>query len=521
MPKFLKVKQNDDVLVALERIPAGTRIEGVEALSDIPQGHKLALRKIERGSAVMKYSTPIGVATQDIPPGAHVHLHNLGFDDSMLSRTPEMAIERPQLPPVPKWAEAATFKGYRRANGSVGTANVIALISTVNCSATVTQRAADILRAELSQYPNVDDIVAITHGTGCGVAVNSPQHRQDARCLANIADHPNVNRAFYIGLGCEVGLFRDAGQQNLIPIESLLERDRPERSIDWVTIQDAGGSEAAVERIVSRVKKWLPEADKCRRAPEPVSGLILGMNCGGSDAFSGLTANPLLGRLSDLLASLGATSVLAETTETWGAHIPILRRAKDREVGERFLSFFRWWERYMQAFSTLEDFPYTVDGNPSDGNKKGGITTIVEKSLGAATKGGSTMLNAAYDYGERVQPHSGFTFMNTPGLDQVSVTGLLCGGCNLIAFTTGRGSCLGTVIAPTYKIATNSDLFRRMPGDMDFDAGRILDGADSDELLQELFFDLLKVAGGEKQTQSQRLGYGRHEFQIWNIGPTY
>ncbi|MFN8390581.1 MAG: altronate dehydratase family protein [Bdellovibrionota bacterium] len=517
--RFTRIKPNDDVIVALTAIEPGEKLDGITVLEPIPKGHKIATRDIRRGEPVRKYATPIGLATKDIPTGSHVHLQNVGFDDSMFE-APQIAVEHPPVPPVPDWAQGATFQGYRRRNG-VGTQNVVALISTVNCSATVTNRAAELLRPELAKYPNVDDIVSVTHSTGCGVQVHSPQHEQMARCLANLGNHPNVHSHFYIGLGCEAGQFRLPGEPQLIQIETKLDQSRPERRTNYITLQDAGGSEAALDQIVKTVREWLPHVNEAKRESVSASELILGMNCGGSDGFSGLTANPLLGRLTDILAGIGATSVLAETTETWGAHLPLVRRAANVEVGNKFLGFFDFWRRYMKAFTDLHGHPFTVDGNPSDGNKRGGITTIVEKSLGAAAKGGTTTLNAAYAYGERIEPHKGFTFMDTPGLDQVSVSGLLCGGCNLIVFTTGRGSCLGTIVAPTYKVATNTEMFNRMNRDMDFNAGRILDGDDREELVRELFFDLLDVASGKKKTHSQRLGYGRYEFQLWDIGPTY
>lgn len=523
---FTRINPADDVVVALTQIAKGSAIEGVTLLDDIPAGHKVAMRAIAKGAAVLKYGSPFGQATAAIAAGEHVHLHNVASRPG-LSAVPdhEIASEQPALPALPAWARDAMFAGYRRPDGRVGTANWVAIIPTVNCSVTVARQAAEqasaALRPLLAQYPNIDGVVAIPHATGCGVAANSPQHRQVAQCLANLANHPNVGLVVYVGLGCEVGQFTGAHQAGLLQIQPLIGESRTDRAIEHFVIQRDGGTAETVAGIVAAVQRHLPELNRQQRQLVPASELILGMNCGGSDGYSGLTANPLVGDVANVLAALGATAVLAETPETWGAHAAIARRAKNAAVGKKFLNFFPWWERYMAIFTELHGFAFSINGNPSDGNKRGGLTTIEEKSLGAATKGGSTQLNAAYDYGAMVDPHMGFTFMNTPGLDQVSMTGLICGGCNLNVFTTGNGSCLGTVLAPTIKIATNSRMFNRMRGDMDFDAGQIVAGRSRAELAQELFAYMLDVASGRQKTRSQVLGYGPSEFEIWNIGPTY
>lgn len=519
-PSFTIIHPSDNVAVALKDLTAGETVAGVTLRENIRRKHKFALRPIGVDEPVLKYGFPIGLATGQINVGQHVHTHNLGFDDRIFD-APQIAVERPAVPPVPEWAAGATFRGYRRANGRVGTRNVIAIIATVNCSATVVEEAAAQLQGDLANYPNVDGIVAVKHTTGCGIQAQSPQHLQVARCLANVGNHPNVHSRFYVGLGCEVGQFEFPGKPELIQIGNMLDRSPDEERTRYISLQGIGGSEDAIAEIVRVVREWLPIANSVERTDVPASELITGLNCGGSDAFSGLTANPLVGLYTDLIAGIGGTSVLAETTETWGAHLSIVRRAKDLAVGQKFLGFFDFWKRRMKAETEVHGVTFSVDGNPSTGNKEGGLTTIFEKSGGAATKGGITALNAAYHYGELIDPHAGFAFMDTPGLDQVSMTGLICGGCTVNLFTTGQGSCLGTIIAPTLKITTTSELFRKMPRDMDFDAGPILDGADRAEMTRALFEAVLAVASGTRKPHSERLRYGRNEFQIWDIATTF
>ena len=513
-PTFLRLDPSDNVIVALVDTPQGTAVEGVTVRAAIKRGHKIATRDIKRGEVVKKYGQTIGWASKDIGMGEHVHVQNVELKNLELEY--DYATEQPSLPELPSWAKDRVFMGYPREDGRVGTRNYILVASTVNCSATVCRGIASALTPLLAQYPNVDGVLAITHKSGCGIVHGSPQHEQFARVLAGFANHPNVSRTLLVGLGCEVGGIPYLADNNFIPEARLRGASpgvRPFKRVEAFTMQDVGGTRKAIALGVSIIKEWLPEIDAMRRVPVPLSKLVLGTNCGGSDGYSGLTANPVIGDIVDILAAAGATGVLAETPETFGAHHLLARRAATRDIGEKLVERIEWWKNYTAKFDA------TCDGNPSSGNKEGGLTTILEKSLGAATKGGSTALNAVYQYGERVELGKGLVFMDTPGHDPESVTGLLAGGANLIVFTTGRGSCIGTKPAPTIKIATNTPMFERMIDDMDVNAGGIIEGTPRAEVTRELFEKMILVASGVK-SKSESFGYGDEEFVPWNIGPT-
>lgn len=507
----LRLDPSDNVVVALADLPTGTAVEGVQTRALVKRGHKVATVDIKQGDVVRKYGQTIGWAAAAIAKGDHVHVHNVELRNLELEY--DYATEQPSVPPLPIWAQDRVFMGYPREDGRVGTRNYILIASTVNCSATVCRGIAEAVKPLLVHYPNVDGVLAITHKTGCGIVHGSEQHDQFARVIAGYANHPNVSRCLLVGLGCEVGGIPYLADNDFVPEASLRAASMPPRRVEAFTMQDVGGTRRSIERGVEIIRAWLPEIDALRRVAVPVSKLVVGTNCGGSDGYSGLTANPVIGEIVDILAGVGATGILAETPETFGAHHLLARRAINRAVGEQLVGRIEWWKEYTAKFGA------TCDGNPSSGNKEGGLTTILEKSLGAATKGGSTVLNAVYRYGEQVELGKGLVFMDTPGHDPESVTGLLAGGANLVLFTTGRGSCIGTKPAPTIKIATNTPMFERMIDDMDVNAGEIIAGMPRTEVTRELFERMILVASGLR-SKSESFGYGDEEFVPWNIGPT-
>ena len=486
--------------VAIARVPIGEgvilRIAGgeIRTRSAIPAGHKLALRRIDSGETVFRYGHAIGRARSLIESGEHVHTHNLAFEE-LESRYefPENEIAFPAAP-----ATMPSFMGYLRPDGRVGTRNYIAVVAASNCAA----HTAELIAASFAQEPlpaSVDGIVAFPHGEGCGHTIG-PDTEQLQRTLAGVLDHPNVSAAIILGLGCEVN-----------QIDHYLGTGTPhgERLIG-MTLQSSGGTRATVEAARLRIAELIEQAAPEKRAPVPASKIVLGLNCGGSDSFSGITANPALGVCSDLLAQAGAAAVLAETTEIFGAEHLLVRRARNREIAERLLGFVNGYKHYLTRFGG------SFDDNPTPGNKEGGLTNILEKSLGAVAKSGTSSLNGVVDYAERVTT-PGINFMNTPGYDPISLTGLAAGGANLIAFTTGRGSAIGFPTVPVIKIASNSNTYRRMRDNMDVNAGRISDGeATVSEVGHEIFDLVLRVASGER-TSSERLGH--HEFVPWRIGP--
>jgi altronate hydrolase len=506
----IRLSALDDVVTAAQPIPAGSVVDGggdgdsfdVVVATDVPQAHKIAVRDLPAGSPVRKYGEIIGVTTMPVAAGEHVHTHNLAFDPG--SRDHEMATGRRDLIPVPV-AERRTFRGYRRSDGKVGTRNYLGVLCSVNCSATAARRIAENFRHSgfAEQFPNVDGVVALTHRTGCGMAGIEPIASL-RRTLAGYLTHPNFAGILVLGLGCE---------DNQI---SALTRDvpvRPDLQLVTGTIQELGGTAKTVAAGLDILRGMLPAANAVERTDISVSELVLGTNCGGSDGFSGLTANPALGFAVDELIRQGGTGVLAETPEIYGAEHLLTRRAATPEVGARLMDLVHWWERHAEAGGA------TLDANPSPGNKAGGLTTILEKSLGAIAKAGTGTLHDVVEYGAPITTH-GLVFMDTPGFDPVSVTGLVAGGANLVCFTTGRGSALGTAPVPTLKIATNTTLFERQGDDMDVNAGVIVDGGKTvAEVGAEIFERLLAVASGEK-THSEEWGYGEEEFVPWQVGIT-
>jgi len=514
----------DNVCVAARSLDAGSQIAiGGHRLSlaePIRIGHKIALRAIAAGEPVTKYGQTIGFATAPIAPGAWVHSHNLSAGQFTRDYASSTAIPADQ--PV---LAGKTFLGYPRAGRRAGTRNYIAVISTVNCSASVSRYVARRFDREMLKrdFPHIDGVVAFTHGGGCGMPYKGLNHQVLNRVMAGIARHPNIGGYLLIGLGCETAtigslleehnLVQIAGQSGQrvsgqhVPADEAANR-RPL----VLSMQDQGGTQKTIDAAVQMVGEMLARVNDVRRQPIPASQLILGTNCGGSDGNSGVTCNPALGVASDLLVAAGGTVVLGETTEIYGAEQLLTRRARTPQIADKLIERIGWWEWYTGLFGA------TPDNNPSPGNKEGGLTTIYEKSLGAVAKGGSTALAEVYQYAEEVTA-SGLVVMDTPGLDAPSVTGIVAGGAQVMVFTTGRGSCFGSKPTPTIKVASNTPMYQRMTDDMDIDAGTILAGRPVEEVGREIFEQVLAVASGQP-TKSEAMNLGDEEFVPWNVGPT-
>ncbi|MBV8071239.1 MAG: altronate dehydratase [Acidobacteriaceae bacterium] len=492
----------DNVAIARVALEPGQEIEAgadkVVTRSAIPAGHKVAIRRIRAGERVYRYGNVIGFATRIIEPGDHVHVHNLGYKEL----DPEEVVRTERRATIAPRPQPASFLGYRRADGRVGTRNYIAVVAASNCAAYTSELIAQSFRDE--KLPdNVDGVVAFPHGEGCGMAIG-PDTTQLERTLRGVLDHPNVSAALILGLGCEVNQI-----SHYLGLANGTESSIP-ATLHGMTLQESGGTTGAVETARKQVRHFIDRAAAERRTDAPASELVLGLNCGGSDSFSGITANPALGYCCDLLVAQGGTVVLAETTEIFGAEHLLVQRARSEPIARKLLECVARYKTYLRGFGG------SFNDNPSPGNKEGGLTNILEKSLGAIAKAGTTPLEDVVDYAERIN-HPGFVFMNTPGYDPVSITGLGAGGVNLIAFTTGRGSAIGFPSIPVLKIASNSQTFRRMQGNMDLNAGRIADGeATVESVGREIFEALLRVASGER-TKAELLGH--HEFAPWKIGP--
>jgi len=496
---IIRLREDDDVAVALEALAPGMRIAGIDVAEDIPQGHKLALRPIAAGAAVRKFGQAIGLAAGPIDAGRHVHVHNLEVPDAASMPGPDA---------YPAAWEASdgdsTFDGFPRNDGRAGTRNYLGVIATVNCSATVVCRIADALgEEELAAHANVDGIVPITHTTGCGMAAGGDGLKLLRRTLRGFIRHPNFGGVLVVGLGCEMN---EVGR--LLDDDPALARGPALRAM---TIQDAGGTRAAIERGAGELRELLAIANEASRRTLPAKLLTLGLQCGASDGYSGISANPALGFAADRLVRAGGSVLLAETPEIHGAEHLLLARAESAEVAKALEARLAWWQDYVARHGS------TLNNNPSPGNIEGGISTILEKSLGAVAKSGSSPLRAVIDYGAPL-PVSGFAFMDSPGYDPCSVTGEIASGANLIAFTTGRGSVFGAKPAPSIKLATNSELAARMSEDIDYDCGAVLDGKRSlEDAGREIFELLLETASG-RVSASEASGFGDLEFVPWQIG---
>ncbi|MFN8185481.1 MAG: altronate dehydratase family protein [Gaiellales bacterium] len=497
---------DDQVVIAKQPLAAGTVVQlpgrgDVRVSRLVPPGHKLCLTGIGAGDPIRRYGQIIGFATQPVAPGDHVHSHNLEMRP--FERDHAFCVDYRPVELIPE-AERRTFEGFCRPDGRVGTRNYVAVLASVNCSASAVVSVARHFEhpGALDAFPNVDGVIALPHKGGCGAHIGSEAMHQLQRTLMGNVHHPNVAGYVILSLGCEVNQPADMIEH------TETDADHPR----VITIQQDGGYAQTVAAGIEAVKQLLPGADRARREPVPVSELMVALQCGGSDSWSGVTANPGLGKACDLLVRQGGTVVLGETTEIYGAEHLLTRRASTPEVAQRLVDMIRWWERYTEWWGA------SIDNNPTPGNKAGGLTTIYEKSLGAAAKAGSTPLNQVVAYGERVTER-GFVHMDTPGYDPVSVTGQVAGGCNVVVFTTGRGSAFGYRPAPSLKIATNSDLYTRQEPDMDIDAGVVLRGATLEQLGETILDELVAVASG-KQTKSETAGIGSEEFNPWILGAT-
>ena len=503
-PLTIRLHPDDSVVIARATLLPGTPVaDGVAVAGRIPAGHKVAIRPHARGEPVVRYGQIIGFATAPVAPGEHVHVHNCGMGDFAkdyawgVDARPTAMIDPPE-----------TFAGIRRADGRVGTRNYIGILTSVNCSAHVASVVADAFRRNpvtghdpLADYPNVDGVVALTHKTGCGMTAGEPLTLL-RRTLGGFARHVNFASVIVLGLGCEVN-----------QLGGLMEEQRLSGRLRGMDIQEMGGSRKTVAASIAHVREALADANQVRRETVPASELVVALQCGGSDGYSGVSANPALGAASDLVVRHGGTVILSETPETYGAEHLLTRRAVSREVGEKLVALMRWWERYTEREGA------ELNSNPSPGNKAGGLTTILEKSLGAMAKCGSTNLVDVVQYAEAVTA-KGFVFMDTPGYDPVAATGQVAGGANLVCFTTGRGSVFGCKPAPSIKLATNTPMYLRMEDDMDVNCGTVLDG---DETVQQcgerIFRKILATASGEA-TKSEQFDFGAAEFAPWQMGAT-
>jgi altronate hydrolase len=504
-PPVLHLNASDPLVVATRDLVVGEEIGfgDVKPTEPIARGHKLAIAPVAAGAPVRKLGQIIGNATRAIVPGQHVHVHNVEFRSSASDHA--IGLHRSNLPVLSE-ADAATFQGIQRADGSIATRNYIGVLTTVNCSAQVARLISDHFRlsGELKNFPNVDGVVALTHKSGCAGGDETEGTFVLRRTIGGYARHSNFAAVLIVGLGCESNQM-----SRLVEDQALPTGER----IHTLVIQEIGGTKKTVDAAIERIRELLPAANAVQRRTLPAKHLTLGLQCGGSDGFSAITANPALGAAADLLVRNGGTAILSETPEIYGAEHMLLGRAVSDEIGHKLLDLLRWWEAYSARNNE------SLDNNPSPGNKAGGLTTILEKSLGAAAKGGRSDLVDVYRYAEPVTKR-GFVFMDTPGYDPVSVTGQVAGGANMICFTTGRGSCFGCKPAPSLKLATNTPMYSRMADDMDINCGEILDGGASVEEMGERIFRLILATASGQRTKSELLGYGEDEFAPWHLGAT-
>jgi altronate hydrolase len=496
----IRLHPDDDVVIARQQLVSGTVLldESVKVSGLVPPGHKVATRAIPAGAPVKRYNQIIGFAKRPIAAGEHVHLHNLAMGE--FARDYAFGAD---AKPTRYVDAAATFQGIVRADGRVATRNYLGILSTVNCSATVAHGIADAFEAGgLDAFPNVDGVVALTHGSGCGMDVNGESMHVLRRTLGGYARHANFAGVLIVGLGCEAN-----------QISALLGAQRLSEGplLRTFSIQDTGGTAKTIAKGVEMIREMLPHANEVKRESVSASHLTLGLQCGGSDGYSGITANPALGAAVDLLVRHGGTAILSETPEIYGAEHLLTRRAVSREVGEKLIERIKWWEDYTKRNKG------EMNNNPSPGNKAGGLTTILEKSLGAVAKGGTTNLVAVYEYAEPVTA-KGFVYMDTPGYDPVSATGQVAGGANMICFTTGRGSAYGCAPAPSLKLATNTALWNRQEEDIDINCGEIVDGTSTVEQMGERFFRMMLETASGKRSKSELHGYGQNEFVPWYLG---
>ena len=497
----IRLHPADNVIIALSDLAAGTQIADLAAplTQAIPRGHKIAATAIAPGQNVLRYGQIIGIATQAIAQGAHIHSHNLGIGAHELDYA--YASERNPQPIVTR---KRSFLGYPRQDGSYGTRNYLGILTSVNCSGSVAKMIAEACERDgwLDDFPNIDGVVPIVHGTGCGMSGKDEGYDTLFRTLKGYARNPNFGGILLVGLGCEVMQIPDligAG------------RMRKDGNFRYLTIQQTGGTRKTIDRSITVLKEMAVVANAHKREPAGLEHLMIGMQCGGSDGYSGITANPALGAASDLIVAHGGTTILSETPEIYGAEHLLTRRAISREVGEKIVERIKWWEEYTARNGG------EMDNNPSPGNKKGGLTTILEKSLGAVAKGGTAPLTQVYKFAEPITER-GFVYMDSPGYDPTSVTGQIASGANLIVFTTGRGSVSGYKPTPCIKLATNTEMYARMSDDMDINCGDIITaGVSLQAKAEQIFESFIATASGQK-TKSEELGFGGAEFVPWAMG---
>lgn len=505
MNTCIRLHPADDVVIARQQLLSGANVESIAVRGLIPPGHKVATRAIALGAPVRRYNQIIGFACKDIAAGEHVHTHNLDMGPNKGDFARDYAFcadVKPETAPL-----HAEFMGYVRADGRVATRNYLGVLSSVNCSATVARAIAEhfsktLNPSALANFPHVDGVVALTHGSGCGMDTEGLGMRVLERTLAGYATHPNFAGVLAVGLGCEANQLKSWLSNSGLKENSMLQT---------FNIQDSGGTRLTVAKGIALISAMLPTANLTQRQPCSVAHITVGLQCGGSDGYSGISANPALGAAVDLLVAHGGTAILSETPEIYGAEHLLTRRAVRREVGEKLVARIRWWEHYTAMHQG------EMNNNPSPGNKAGGLTTILEKSLGAVAKGGTSNLQAVYEYAEKINAH-GFVYMDTPGYDPVSATGQVAGGANLICFTTGRGSAYGCAPSPSIKLATNSALWQRQADDIDVNCGDIVDGQSTVQAKgEEIFQSIIACASGRK-SKSELHGYGQNEFVPWQLG---
>ena len=505
MNPFIRLHPSDDVLIARSQLVGGTSAESVVVKGLIPAGHKVAVRHIALGEPVRRYNQIIGFASKPIAAGEHVHTQNLWMGEAKGDFARDYAIGADVKPEAPR--RQTSFMGYQREDGRVATRNYIGVLSSVNCSATAARAIADHFSRQnhpeaLAAYPNVDGVVALTHGSGCGMDSEGLGLQVLQRTLAGYATHANFCAVLVVGLGCE------SNQINAWLATSSL---REGETLKVFNIQDTGGTRKTVAKGVALVEELLPMANRSVREACDASHITIGLQCGGSDGYSGISANPALGVAVDILVAHGGTAILSETPEIYGAEHLLTRRAVRPEIAQKLIERIKWWEHYTEINQG------EMNNNPSPGNKAGGLTTILEKSLGAVAKGGTSNLQAVYEYAEKVQA-KGFVYMDTPGYDPVSATGQVAGGANMICFTTGRGSAYGCAPTPSLKLATNSRLWQRQEEDMDINCGEIVDGTASIADMGQRIFELVLATASGHQSKSEKHGYGQNEFVPWQLG---
>lgn len=500
----IRLDPADNVVVARVPIAAGTVLaaEGIVALQDIPAGHKIATQAIRKGDPVLKYNTVIGYSGEDAAPGTWMHIHNVLMD--AVQKDYRFGADYVPTAYVPE-SQRAQFQGIVRADGRVGTRNYLGVFITVNCAATVARRIAAYFDEErLADYPNVDGVIPFIHTQGCGMEQTGAPMDLLRRTLKGYIQHANIAGALVCGLGCERNNLERFFEATALETGTLLKT---------VRMQSLGGTRAAIQEGKTLIQGMLAEANAQQRQPVCAEHLTVGLQCGGSDGFSGLSANPALGRAVDLLVQNGGTAILSETPELYGMEHTLTARARDESVGRAFLDRIHWWLEYTDGRDVQ------MQGIVGPGNQDGGLSNVIEKALGGAKKGGSSGIEAVYSYGEAVTKR-GLVIMDTPGYDPVSATGQIAGGANLIAFTTGRGSCFGSFPSPTVKLASNSATFDHMSEDMDVNCGTVIDGTETlDQAGARIFETLLAIASGAR-SNSEALGVGAEEFVPWPLGVT-